>query len=111
MNVDGNALLERLQPLIGDVRGRVTPNAPMNAITWFRTGGPAELLSIFIALWLDKGLGFVFGGLVVNPLHEINEYYPTLNEILIAIGIWATGAFLVTVLYKIAITVDKEVHE
>lgn len=44
MNVDGNALLERLQPLIGDVRGRVTPNAPMNAITWFRTGGPAELL-------------------------------------------------------------------
>lgn len=44
MAVDGNALLERLQPLIGGVRGRVTPNAPMNAITWFRTGGPAELL-------------------------------------------------------------------
>ncbi len=44
MAVDGNALLERLQPLIGGARGRVTPNAPMNAITWFRTGGPAELL-------------------------------------------------------------------
>jgi molybdopterin-containing oxidoreductase family membrane subunit len=66
--------------------------------------------SIFIALWLDKGLGFVFGGLVVNPLHEIVEYYPTMNEILIAIGIWATGAFLVTVLYEIAISVDAEVH-
>lgn len=67
-------------------------------------------VAIFFALWLDKGLGFVFGGLVVNPLHEITEYYPTLNEILITIGIWATGAFLVTVLYKVAITVDKEVH-
>ncbi len=44
MAVDGNALLERLQPLISQVRGRVTPNAPMNTITWFRTGGPAELL-------------------------------------------------------------------
>mgnify|MGYP001818241162 CR=1 FL=1 len=44
MAVDGNALLEKLRPLLADVRGRLTPNAPMNAITWFRTGGPAELL-------------------------------------------------------------------
>lgn len=44
MAVDGNALLEQLQPSLGEVRGRLTPNAPMNAITWFRTGGPAELL-------------------------------------------------------------------
>ncbi|MEM8540691.1 MAG: FAD-binding protein, partial [Pseudomonadota bacterium] len=44
MAVDGVALLEQLQPSLGEVRGRLTPNAPMNAITWFRTGGPAELL-------------------------------------------------------------------
>lgn len=44
MAVDGDALLEELQPLLAGVRGRLTPNAPMNAITWFRTGGPAELL-------------------------------------------------------------------
>lgn len=44
MVVDGNALLEELQPLLADVRGRLTPNAAMSAITWFRTGGPAELL-------------------------------------------------------------------
>ena len=30
---------------------------------------------IFIALWLDKGLGFVFGGLVVNPLDEIRNNF------------------------------------
>jgi Ni/Fe-hydrogenase subunit HybB-like protein len=65
---------------------------------------------IFFALWLDKGLGFVLGGLVVNPLHEIVEYYPTANEIGITIGIWATGFFLVTVLYKIAVSVEHEVE-
>jgi Ni/Fe-hydrogenase subunit HybB-like protein len=65
---------------------------------------------IFIALWLDKGLGFVMGGLVVNPLHEIVEYYPTANEIGITLGIWATGFLLVTVLYKIAVSVEHEVE-
>ena len=65
---------------------------------------------IFIALWLDKGLGFVMGGLVVSPLHEIVEYYPTANEIGITLGIWATGFLLVTVLYKIAVSVEHEVE-
>ncbi|PID74385.1 MAG: menaquinol oxidoreductase [Deltaproteobacteria bacterium] len=64
----------------------------------------------FIALWLDKGLGFVMGGLVVSPLHEINEYYPTANEIGVSLGIWATGFFIVTVLYKIAVAVEHEVE-
>lgn len=65
---------------------------------------------IFFALWLDKGLGFVMGGLVINPLHEIVEYYPTANEIGITLGIWATGFLLVTVLYKIAVSVEHEVE-
>lgn len=67
-------------------------------------------LMIFVALWLDKGLGFVMGGLVVNPLDEIVEYYPTANEIGITLGIWATGFLLVTILYKIAIKVEHEVE-
>ncbi len=33
-------LIERLPP----VRGRLTANAPLSAITWFRVGGPAEVL-------------------------------------------------------------------
>ncbi len=65
---------------------------------------------IFTALWLDKGLGFVLGGLVVNPLHEIVEYYPTANEIGITVGIWATGFLLVTLMYKIAVDVEHEVE-
>ncbi len=33
-------LIERLPP----VRGRLTEQAPLNAITWFRVGGPAEVM-------------------------------------------------------------------
>ncbi|MBM9536652.1 sulfate reduction electron transfer complex DsrMKJOP subunit DsrP [Desulfobulbus alkaliphilus] len=66
--------------------------------------------SIFTAFWLDKGLGFVLGGFVPSPLEEITEYYPTLNEIFITIGIWATGFFILTILYKIAIGVEHEVE-
>jgi UDP-N-acetylmuramate dehydrogenase len=36
----GNALLQRMPP----VRGRLTPNAPIGAKTWFRVGGAAEVL-------------------------------------------------------------------
>lgn len=67
-------------------------------------------VAIFFALWLDKGLGFVMGGLVISPLHEIVEYVPTANEIGITVGIWATGFLLVTILYKIAVSVEHEVE-
>jgi molybdopterin-containing oxidoreductase family membrane subunit len=66
--------------------------------------------SIFIGLWLDKGIGFVLGGFVPTPLEEIVEYYPTLNEIMITIAVWCTGFFILTVLYKIAIGVEHEVE-
>ena len=40
MVADGNALLERMPT----VRGRLQANVPMADLTWFRTGGPAEVL-------------------------------------------------------------------
>jgi molybdopterin-containing oxidoreductase family membrane subunit len=66
--------------------------------------------SLFIGLWLDKGIGFVLGGFVPNPLEEITEYYPTFNEILITIAVWCTGFFILTILYKIAVGVEHEVE-
>jgi Ni/Fe-hydrogenase subunit HybB-like protein len=67
-------------------------------------------ISIFLGLWLDKGIGFVLAGFVPTPLEEIVEYYPTLNEIMITIAVWCTGFFVLTVLYKIAIAVEHEVE-
>ncbi len=62
----------------------------------------------FVATWIDKGLGMISGGFVPNPLEEITEYWPTLPEGLIALGIWAIGALIVTVLYRVAISVREQ---
>ena len=62
----------------------------------------------FVATWIDKGLGMISGGFVPNPLEEITEYWPTLPEGLIALGIWAIGALVVTLLYKVAVTVREQ---
>jgi len=74
-----------------------------------RLVGTASVM-IFLALWADKGLGFVFGGFVPNPLEEVTEYIPTMNELGITLGIWASGFFLLTLLYKIALGVEHEVE-
>jgi molybdopterin-containing oxidoreductase family membrane subunit len=66
-------------------------------------------ITVFVGTWIDKGLGMISGGFVPSPLHHVNEYVPTVIEVLIAIGIWATGFFVLTVLYKIAVKIKEEV--
>ncbi len=66
-------------------------------------------ITVFVGTWIDKGLGMISGGFVPNPLHHVNEYVPTLPEILIALGVWAIGFLVLTVLFKIAVTIKEEV--
>jgi Ni/Fe-hydrogenase subunit HybB-like protein len=63
---------------------------------------------IFLSLWIDKGIGLVIGGFVPSPLGEITAYHPSFQEIMITLGVWATGAFILTVLFKIALDVKEE---
>ncbi len=63
---------------------------------------------LFVSLWIDKGIGLVIGGFVPNPLEQITEYYPSFQEISITLGVWATGFFVLTVLYKMALAVKEE---
>ena len=63
---------------------------------------------IFLGTWIDKGLGMIAGGFTPSPLHEVNEYIPSLPEIGIALGVWAMGFLLLTVLFKIAVSVKEE---
>jgi Ni/Fe-hydrogenase subunit HybB-like protein len=64
---------------------------------------------VVIATWIDKGFGFVIGGFVPNPFDRVFEYWPTLPEIMISVGVWATGFFVLTILYKVATSVKEEV--
>lgn len=43
-NLDGEKLIDSLGGSLSNVRGRLTPNSGMDKITWFRAGGPAEVL-------------------------------------------------------------------
>jgi molybdopterin-containing oxidoreductase family membrane subunit len=65
---------------------------------------------VFIGTWIDKGLGMISGGFVPNPLHHVNEYIPTGPEIAITIGVYATGFFVLTILFKMAISIKEELH-
>jgi len=66
-------------------------------------------ISVFIATWIDKGFGLVVGGFIPNPFERVFEYWPTSPEMLISVGIWATGFFVLTILYKIAVSIKEEV--
>lgn len=63
---------------------------------------------VFIATWIDKGMGLVVGGFIPNPFGKVTEYWPTIPEVFITIGVWATGFFILSLLYKIAISVKEE---
>ncbi|MFP5249368.1 MAG: menaquinol oxidoreductase, partial [Acidobacteriota bacterium] len=73
---------------------------------------PAACLAVFFSLWLDKGLGLIVGGFTPSPLDTVVTYTPTLPEWGIVLGIWAVGALMITVFYKIALGVHEETgHE
>jgi molybdopterin-containing oxidoreductase family membrane subunit len=65
-------------------------------------------ISIFISLWIDKGISLIIGGFAINPFERITEYSPGFYEVLVTIGIYSLGALILTVLYKTAIGVKKE---
>jgi molybdopterin-containing oxidoreductase family membrane subunit len=65
-------------------------------------------LSVFISTWIDKGLGLVIGGFIPNPFEKVFEYWPTFPEMMISVGVWGTGIFVITVLYKITVSVKEE---
>ncbi|MFH1300794.1 MAG: sulfate reduction electron transfer complex DsrMKJOP subunit DsrP [Planctomycetota bacterium] len=62
-------------------------------------------VALFLSIWIDKGLGMIVAGFVPNPLGAVAEYWPTLPELMISLGVYALGLLLITVLYKIALSV------
>jgi molybdopterin-containing oxidoreductase family membrane subunit len=46
---------------------------------------------------------------VPNPLHQVNEYAPTIPENLITVGVYGIGVLILTLLFKMAVTIKEEV--
>jgi Ni/Fe-hydrogenase subunit HybB-like protein len=64
---------------------------------------------VIITTWIDKGLGLMTGGFVPNPLEHVTEYWPTMPEAMITLGVWAMGFLILTLLYKIAVSIKEEI--
>jgi len=67
-------------------------------------------ISVIISTWIDKGFGLIIGGFVPNTFDKVFEYWPTGPELLISIMIWSIGLFILTVLFKIAVSVKEEIE-
>ena len=63
---------------------------------------------LFISLWIDKGFGLIVGGFVPNPFEEVHTYWPTMPEALITVGVWSIGFLILSMLYKIAVSVREQ---
>lgn len=72
---------------------------------------PIALLAVFIAAWLDKGIGMVLGGFVPNTFGRVTEYIPSITELAIIFGIYAIGLLVLTILYKVVIAVREQSND
>lgn len=71
---------------------------------------PILCVMVFLGTWIDKGMGMIGGGFVPNPFHTYHEYTPSLQELVITLGVYAAGMMILTVLFKIAISIKEEVN-
>lgn len=69
---------------------------------------PWALGILVLACWIDKGLGLMIAGFTPNAFEGVTLYTPTIAEIFIAIGVFAVGALVLSLLWKIALEVKKE---
>jgi Ni/Fe-hydrogenase subunit HybB-like protein len=70
---------------------------------------PWSLAILIIATWIDKGLALLIGGFNPTPFETIAPYWPTGKELIVSLMIYALGALVVTVLFKIATDVKQEI--
>ena len=78
-------------------------------------GNPRYLMvaaiSLFTGIWIEKGFGLIIPGFVPSPMGEVVDYSPSSFEILITLGVLATGAFVMTLLLKPALVILSRYKE
>jgi molybdopterin-containing oxidoreductase family membrane subunit len=65
-------------------------------------------LGVIAAIWIEKGMGLVVTGFVPSPLGEVTQYQPTGLEILITLGVYAIGFFILSLLCKMVVGVREQ---
>lgn len=58
-------------------------------------------------VFIEKGLGLLLPGLTPDMLGEVYRYAPSLNEVLVAAGVWGIGALCFTLMVKVAMAITE----
>jgi len=66
-------------------------------------------VTLFLSIWIDKGMGMIVAGYIPNPLGTVTEYFPTIPELAISLMVYAIGALIITILYKVALSVRASI--
>ena len=63
-------------------------------------------VALIVAVEIEKGMGTIIPGFIPEPWGKVHEYGPTWVEFTVGLGIAAMGAFVFTVLAKVAIAIE-----
>ena len=61
---------------------------------------------LFLGIWIEKGMGLIVPGFIPGQWGQIVEYSPSWVEIAVTVGVWAFGAFVFTLLVRIAVPIE-----
>jgi molybdopterin-containing oxidoreductase family membrane subunit len=59
----------------------------------------------YAGCYIEKGMGLIIPGLTPDTLGEIYHYYPTMNELRVASGVFAVGFLVFTLMLKVAVPI------
>ncbi len=62
---------------------------------------------LFVAIWMEKGIGLIVPGLIPSPLGEVVDYLPTWVELSVTLGILALGVTVVSWLIRAALIIEE----
>ncbi|BCO09568.1 Hdr menaquinol oxidoreductase integral membrane subunit [Desulfolithobacter dissulfuricans] len=62
-------------------------------------------MMIIVGIWTEKGLGFVIPAFIPTTLGDFVQYVPSVNELLVCVGVWAFGLLVYTLMLKGAIPI------
>lgn len=62
---------------------------------------------VIVAIWIEKGIAMIVGGFIPSTLGKVTEYAPTALEIAITVGVYAFGFLVLTLLYKMVVSVRE----
>jgi len=64
-------------------------------------------VGVIAAIWIEKGMGMIVAGFNPSPFGRITQYTPTVLEVLITLGVYGIGFLILSVLYKIVVSVRE----